>query len=275
MGSVVFEKRISSMDADLDAMLCEPFDSLTSAEQTSFLYRLETFTRRLDAARNHFRAAMAQVPVEELGESSLASALSTLLRISKDEANRRIKEANDLGPRVAMTGEALEPLLSNTAAAQQRGLIGAEHVTIIRKFFNKLPGFVDHDTREAAEAQLAELACGLKPEELRAAANQLAATLDQDGELSEEDRARRRFFTVGKQHSDGTADVRGRLDPEGLALWQAVSAKSAAPGMCNPDDEDPCVDGEPSPDHVRGDLRSTGQRNHDAFKAMCRAILAS
>ncbi len=185
MGSVVFEKRVSSMDADLDAVLCEPFDSLTTAEKTSFLYRLETFTRRLDAARNHFLAAMAQVPAEELGEPSVAAALSTLLRISTEEANRRIKEAKDLGPRVAMTGEPLEPVLSHTAAAQERGLIGAEHVTIIRKFFTKLPGFVDHDTREAAEAQLAELACGLRPEDLRAAADRLAATLDQDGELSE------------------------------------------------------------------------------------------
>jgi hypothetical protein len=175
MGSVVFEKRISSMDADLDAMLCEPFDSLTTAEKTSFLYRLETFTRRLDAARNHFLAAMAQVPVEELGEPSLAAALSTLLRISTEEANRRIKEAKDLGPRVAMTGEALAPLLSHTAAAQERGEIGAEHVKTIRKFFKNLPDVVDFATREAAEAQLAELACGLPPEELRAAADRLAA----------------------------------------------------------------------------------------------------
>jgi Domain of unknown function (DUF222) len=148
-------------------------------------------------------------------------------------------------------------------------------VQIIRTFFKQLPGFVDHDTRDAAEAQLAELACGLKPDELRAAANRLATLLDQDGELSEEDRARRRFFTVGKQHRDGTADVRGRLDPEGLGLWLAVSAKSAAPGMCNPDDESPCIDGEPTSQAISGDLRSTGQRNHDAFKAVLRAMLAS
>ena len=65
-----------------------------------------------------------------------------------------------------------------------RGAIGGEHVKIIRRFFDRLPGFVDYDTREAAEAQLAELACGLKPEELRQAADRLAILLDQDGELS-------------------------------------------------------------------------------------------
>ncbi len=82
-------------------------------------------------------------------------------------------------------------------------------------------------------------------------------------------------MTVGKQQRDGTSEVRGRIDPETRGLWDAVSAKSAAPGMCNPDDQNPCIDGEPSPDHVRGDLRSTGQRNHDALKAVLRAILAS
>ena len=56
---------------------------------------------------------------------------------------------------------------------------------------------------------------------------------------------------------------------------EAVFATWAAPGMCNPDDEDPCVDGEPSPENVSGDVRSTGQRNHDALKAVCRAMLAS
>src|ERR1700750_3451305 len=59
MGSVVFEKCISSMDADLDTVLGESVDSLTTAEKTSFLYRLETFTRRPDAARNHFLTVMA------------------------------------------------------------------------------------------------------------------------------------------------------------------------------------------------------------------------
>ena len=49
----------------------------------------------------------------------------------------------------------------------------------------------------------------------------------------------------------------------------------AAPGMCNPDDENPCVDGDASVEAVTSDGRSTGQRNHDALKALCRAMLAS
>ena len=113
-----------------------------------------------------------------------------------------------------MTGENAGGGVAHTAAAQQRGQIGAEHVRIIRRFFERLPGFVDHETREAAEAQLAELACELKPEERRQVADRLAVMLDQDGELSDGDRARRRYLIVGKQQTDGMSDIRGRLDPE-------------------------------------------------------------
>ena len=147
--------------------------------------------------------ALSRVPAEELGEPSLASALSTLLRISRTEANRRIHEAEDLGPRTAMTGEPLAPVLSNTAAAQLHGQIGPEHVKIIRQFFAKLPGFVDFHTREAAESDLAQLACGLPPEETRAAANRLAMLLDQDGELSDADRAGALFPTSASNKATG------------------------------------------------------------------------
>ena len=47
------------------------------------------------------------------------------------------------------------------------------------------------------------------------------------------------------------SEIRGRLDPEGRAAMEAVFAKWAAPGMCNPDDEAPCLDGEPSADERR------------------------
>ncbi|HET6735284.1 DUF222 domain-containing protein, partial [Mycobacterium sp.] len=135
-----------------------------------------------------------------------------------------------------MSGEVLEPVLAGTAAAQTRGEIGAEHVRIIRRFFDQLPSFVTFDEREAAEAQLASLAGGLKPEELREAAERLAMLLDQDGELSDADRARRRSFRIGPQQRDGMSKAEGWLTPEARAVLEAVMAKQAAPGMCNPED---------------------------------------
>jgi hypothetical protein len=172
MSSLAISKHVAVMRAELDAAMVEPIDG-SAAERAAAIVEFEKFLRQLPAMQHRLVNGLAEVPAEELGEPSMAAALSTLLRISREEANRRIKEAKDLGPRAALTGEPLDPLLANTAAAQARGDIGFEHVKIIRKFFKKLPGFVDHDTREAAETQLAELACGLGPEQLRKAAERL------------------------------------------------------------------------------------------------------
>jgi hypothetical protein len=175
-----------------------------------------------------------------------------------------------------LTGESLPPLLPNVAAAQARGEIGPEHVRTIEKFFDELPNHIDGQTRDQAEADLARIATGLGPTQFRAAADRLALLLNPDGELPDEaERARRRYLTIDKQDADGMSRFHGLLDPEARATIDAVFAKLAAPGMCNPEDQAPCVDGEPSEDAVQSDIRSQGQRNHDALKAMGRSVLAS
>jgi hypothetical protein len=70
------------------------------------------------------------------------------VRSTRGEANRRVAEAADLGPRRAITGEPLPPLLTGTAAAQRNGHIGAGHVRVLRDFVHGLPCSVDVGTRE-------------------------------------------------------------------------------------------------------------------------------
>ena len=271
------EAAYDDLDAALAAVAALSYGALTVTEKRNLLVRLEVHRRRQRAAEHPLVNQLAvECPPETLGATSLAGVLATSLRISTDEARRRIAEADDLGPRQAVSGEPLAPRLPMTAAAQAHGTIGAEHVTTIRAFFTKLPAAVDGATREQAEIQLATLAAGLGPVELRAAADRLALTLDQDGPApTDAERARRRGFTVGKQGADGMSEVRGRFTPEARAIWEAVQAKLAAPGMCNPDDDAPTVDGAPPESAARADLRSQAQRNHDAFTAMGRALLAS
>ncbi len=52
-------------------------------------------------------------------------------------------------------------------------------------------------------------------------------------------------------------------------------AKTATPGLCNPDDDLPVVDGPADQDAVQRDTRSASQRNHDGLNAALRALLAS
>jgi hypothetical protein len=265
------------LDAAVDKVAALSHERLTHTELLAVLNRREVLARRYAAVDHQLIARLAaEADPKALGGKNLADLLAIALRISTKEAKRRIKDAALLGPRTAMTGEPLAPQLPNVAAAQARGDIGPEHIAKIAKCFHQLPAWVDYATREAAEAHLARIAAGLGPEQFDQAADRLAFLLNQDGPAPDEaEHARRRCFILGKQGPDGMTEFHGLLDPEGRATVEPILAKLGAPGMCNPEDEHPCVDGEPSEELVRADTRTPGQRNHDALKAMGRALLAS
>ncbi|SHR46595.1 Conserved protein of uncharacterised function, possible phage protein [Mycobacteroides abscessus subsp. bolletii] len=119
------------------------------------------------------------------------------------------------------------------------------------------------------------MATQFRPEALRAGAERLMALLNPDGQFSDADRARRRGITIGPQGFDGMSAISGLLDPETRAYLDTVFAKLAAPGMCNPNDQSPLVDGEPADDAAERDTRTVAQRHHDALRAALRSTLVS
>src|ERR1700733_3580025 len=251
------------------------FDVLTTAERLAVLENLEQMRRGQPAIEHALINQLAeQADATELG-GKLPSALANRLRISRAEASRRVHEAADLGERKALNGEALPPALPATAEAQRNGALGPGHVTVIRSFWHRLPDFVDAETRATAEAQLARLGAEHRPDELAKLGDKLTDCLNPDGDFTDVDRAKRRGLSIGKQDLDGMSPISGYLTPEARATLDAVFAKLAAPGMCNPDDIEPCVSGTPSQAAIQGDPRSTSQRNHDALVAAGRALLAS
>ena len=266
---------VDALDADLDRLCSLSFDVLATPERLRVLERLEATARRLRVPTHPLINQLAeQAGEEELG-GRLADALANRLRISRSDANRRIAEAADLGERRVLTGETLAPELTATAGAQREGRVGDGHVTVIRSFFRRLPDGVDLLTRQAAEADLANKAEEYRPDELAKYAAVLMDCLNPDGNFTDDDRARRRGIVIGRQGLDGMSRLSGYLNPELRATFDAVLAKLAAPGMCNPDDEASVVDGEPSDDASRRDTRSGAQRNHDGLLAGLRGLLMS
>jgi hypothetical protein len=267
--------RFDALHTAVSELLDLSFDVLTAPEQLALLERLEGETRRLPVAGHALINQLGRQAGEtELG-GKLAHALANRLRITRAEASRRIHEAADLGERTAITGEPLEPVLPATAAAQRTGNLGAAHVAVIRGFMHRLPDFVDMETRAVAEAQLARLGAQHRPDELSKLADKLTDCLNPDGNFTDDDRARRRGITIGKQDVDGMSSLTGWLTPEARAGLDAVLAKLAAPGMCNPAEVTPCIDGSPPEAAIQGDTRSLAQRNHDALNAAFRALLSS
>jgi Domain of unknown function (DUF222) len=99
--------------------------------------------------------------------------------------------------------------------------------------------------------------------------------LHPDGDYSDAERARKRGIVLGAQEFDGMSRLSGLVTPELRAAIEAMLAKLAAPGACNPEDDTPVVDAAPDEDAVRRDQRSGAQRNHDAFLAALRSLFAS
>lgn len=251
------------------------YDALTNPERLQMLEVLECEARKLQALSHQLINQLGeQADSTELG-GKLSWVLADRLHITRAEAGRRIAEAADLGPRRALSGEPLAPVLPATAAAQRDGAIDAEHVAVIRRLFHQLPESVDIETREHAEKQLAAKATEFRPDQLAKLARRLMDCLNPDGSYTDEDRARARGLVLGNQQADGMSRLSGWLTPEARAGWEAVLAKLAAPGMCNPDDEKPVVDGPPPEEAVQHDTRSPAQRNHDGLNAALRAVLAS
>ncbi|OBK52564.1 HNH endonuclease signature motif containing protein [Mycobacterium sp. 1081908.1] len=266
---------LDAVDAAFDRLGEFDCEALPTPEHLALLERFERWRRRIPAFEHPVINAVArQATAEELG-GKLSHAIAEATLITRAEASRRIKEAADLGPRHGLTGERLAPVLAATAAAQRDGTLGTGQVAVIRKFWHELPGWIDQATREQVEAKLAHEGTRFRPEQLGALADTVADCLNPDGNYTDADRARRRGLTLGNQQSDGMSELRARITPELRATLEAVLAKLAAPGMCNPNDDTPCVDATPAQEAIDNDSRSASQRNHDAMLAALRALLAS
>lgn len=273
------ETILASLDA-IEAAVAKlqscSFDGLDPRELMAVLARREALSWRAPVVDHRIAARLvAHGGAGELGASSLTKALAEQLRISTAAARRRLAEAADLGPRTALTGEPLEPVLPELAAAQAAGRIGPEHVAIARKALAKLPAALSFTDRQRAEADLALLAGEFGPETFARLADHLVAVLDPDGDFTEREQLARRGVRLGRQDSAGMSTLSGRITAELRATLEPILAKLAAPGRCNAADEHPCVRGAPSEEQIQRDDRRPDQRTHDALLAAARMALAS
>ena len=268
---------VSALRVAFDTLAACDVDRQTRPELVAALDELETLWCRLPMMRHRMLARLqCETTPNEMGAKSWREVLTVRWRISTTEANRRLTEAGLLAPRQSLTGPLLPPILPTTADAQHRGLINAEHVEVIRKAIDRLPGFVDAATRHRIEADWVRTAVGVGPKELKDLADLTLFLLDQDGPTPDDaERARRRGLSKGKQRSDAMTDIVGSLTPEAWAVWEVLFAKYAAPGMCNPDDPEPCTSGTPTQAQIDNDHRSLAQRQHDAMVAVGRIALMS
>src|ERR1700712_5121776 len=172
---------VAVVEAAVDALAGGSSGGRPARDVVQVLARLEPVARRQPVVAHRLLGKLVRDgSARELGAKSVTEVLTTALRISPTDANRRLKDAAELSERTALTGEPLPPLLPTVAAGQAAGRISGEHVTIIRGFFKHLPVWVDQQIRELAETQLAEVAVDFGPEDLRKATALIAALVTPD-----------------------------------------------------------------------------------------------
>ena len=275
------------------------FTGLDTAELLALQSEREQHAR-IEAMIDHRiqAALMAQAAPHEIGGKSWKDVLATRMRISGKEASRRVTAAAELGPRYAIGGEVLEPLLPACAEALLSGTINTEHIAIIRNTVVEAKKYVSTAELVQIESDLVAAATRDTPETLRAAAEKLLYLLNQDGD-SPDVAAHLRGLRIGTQDADGLVHVQGWLDPEAAAYLTTITGVWGAPGINNPADPEPIhnpslnplddaeaeIDTSEEPDALQGrqdqqaaanrDTRTVAQRNHDALKVALRELLMS
>jgi hypothetical protein len=272
MLSVEVGEALDAIDTALTTLAKVDLGGLAVMEVLELAARCEKATRCHDVVRYDLSHELHRRDVSEIGGKP-GTVLADWLRITPAEARRRAEMVEPLNPRTALTGEPLPPHQPGTAHAWRDGTLDLEHVRIIQKFLAALPFDVAAEVREAAELFLADKALVMRPDQLSRVAHRLALEINPDGVFSDEDRARKRTVVVGRQQPDGMTEIRIRATPEFCSYVEAVFAKYAAPGMCNPADQTALTEGEPVPEQAQADTRTIGQRQHDAFMAMLRGQL--
>ena len=265
----------AAVECAVQALGALDWDALPIRERLEALDRLETVRRRTAAAALDLVGSVDRSGQQVLGGVA-AKVIADVVRISPAEARRRIRDAGQLQPRTTLTGEVLAPALPATAKAWNAGLLDVEHLRAIQAFITDLPEDIHPAAVEKAEAFLAAKAAELRPDQLGKLADRLAITLNPDGKFSEDYRALQRSFRwCGRQRPDGMSVGRLIATPELRATIDALLAKFAAPGMCNPEDQSPTVNGEPTQARAEADRRRHAQRQHDALSALLRSQLGN
>jgi hypothetical protein len=258
---------------ELDA--CD-FDALSATETVALLDALEEAECRNAAHRHRGLAQLQQQTTAiDMGAKSWRDVLAIRWRLSGSEAGMRLTQAALLGPRRSVTGEPLSPTLEAVAVAQRMGFLTNEHVEIIRKGIAKIPGWVQRSERDQIEVDWVRHGVGGGPKALQDQIHQTLFLLDQDGQPpNDEERQRRRGARMGPQRDDAMTEFTATLTPQCRAVWEVLMAKFAAPGMCNPADDQPCISGTPSQAQIDGDTRTLAQRQHDALYVIGRHAMS-
>lgn len=123
---------LDALDAAVAAIAQRNFDALPPAVRLRALERRETAVRRQVASNHDVIAGLAKEDPAHVG-GPVHKVVADWLRISCAEAARRLRDAEQLSPRLTVTGQELPPELPATAVAWRDGLLDGQHLRVIQR----------------------------------------------------------------------------------------------------------------------------------------------
>ncbi|WP_395311163.1 DUF222 domain-containing protein [Mycobacterium sp. AMU20-3851] len=238
---------LSDHAASVKALLDADFTVFDTAELLAIQSERELRARAEAVIDHRIQAAlMDRATPHEIGGKSWIDVLATRMRISRAEAARRVRDAEVLGPRHAMNGDVLAPVLPACATALAEGSIAAGHIAVVRATLKSASERMSGSDLADLEASLVAAAKTTSPETLKEAATRVLYKLNQDGDGP--DMAKhRRGITLGAQDADGLVRITGWVDAELAAYLGTALEVWGRPGINNPDDPEPKLNPDPNP----------------------------
>ena len=140
-----------ALDAAVAAIAELDLDALTPAIRLRALERMETSRRRQVAVSHDVIAGLAKEDPADVG-GPIHKVIADWLRISYAEARRRLRDVEQLSPRLTLTGQELPPELPATARAWRDGMLDGQHLRVIQTFIRDLPEATPARHRRARRA---------------------------------------------------------------------------------------------------------------------------
>src|SRR6476661_6158014 len=184
LGSVVSQLR------DLCATAAEDAALFGFQEASEFAGEVEEASRAVEylqlvaagaVDRTRKEAAAEGSPVADDGYRKTGDFLRDRLQITAAEAHRRLSLAGDVLPRTGITGQPLQPLHEELAAALAAGTVPSRSATIITQALARVRPVCDPETAARMEHALTRTAAEHDPDFLARIARRWTDAIDQDG----------------------------------------------------------------------------------------------
>jgi 5-methylcytosine-specific restriction protein A len=227
----------------------------SSPEPLAALLVAEGASRRADRAKiSQIATIDRDGTLTSKGCKSTTDGLKDLLSWDPDVARQHMRVAQHVGPRFALDGTPLEPVLPATAAAFATCTTTMRHVGVIATLMNsRAAARISLADRVSIEASLGEAAMIFCPRDVRIMGENLLAAADQDGPEPDDGPGRNELHFG--TNADGSGWIRGQFqDAEAFAtIVTGLDARTR-----------------PSPEN-RGS--TAGERNAAALVEICRFAL--